>query len=576
MKNKILGILLCCAMLATLILVSCGEKTTTTTTTTTAAVMPKYGGTFNVIGNQDITNFDDLFQWTCGCLSVQVTNEELMGPDWAKGPAGTGAMSFEMTNGFDNMGRFNTQGLAESWNLDANTNTITLKIRKGVYWQNKAPTNGRELVADDVVYSINRAWSAPSSFLKASYSAPESVTAPDKYTVLVKYPTFILMTNTFQELCEMMAIWPRDAGEEFGDFQNWRNSIGTGPFVLTDYVKGSTASLVRNTNYWDTDPIGAGKGNKLPYLDKLDILIITDKSTRLSAIRTGKADLGYQFSWEDAASMKQTNPDVLIAGHIISTPTIHMREDNPDFPWCKLAVRQAMAMGIDYQKILDTFYGGEGTILSLPSLPNVEYQDFYTPFKDLPADVQALYTYQPEKAAQMIKDAGYPTGFTMEVICNQTHVDLLSIYKDMWSQIGVTLEIKVVEMSVYMPYLFAGTYKNAFCGPAFNSIMFNMDLYRDPTTHPFNGSKIVDARCEQAYQDIWANYMDWNKRCQLFKELTPYILRNCWYINTPAYKEYAFWQPWVSGPNGYHGELCGGNCDYPDIAKWVWIDESKR
>jgi pyruvate/oxaloacetate carboxyltransferase len=55
--------------------------------------------------------------------------------------------------------------------------------------------------------------------------------------------------------------------EKYGSGADWRNSVGTGPFMLTDLVASSSATLVRNPNYWDKDPVGPGKGNQLPYLD---------------------------------------------------------------------------------------------------------------------------------------------------------------------------------------------------------------------------------------------------------------------------------------------------------------------
>ena len=68
----------------------------------------------------------------------------------------------------------------------------------------------------------------------------------------------------------------------------WRNAVGTGPFILTDYLSGSAATLVKNPDYWATDPVGPGQGNQLPYIDGIQYLIIPDVSTRQAALRTGK------------------------------------------------------------------------------------------------------------------------------------------------------------------------------------------------------------------------------------------------------------------------------------------------
>ncbi len=73
--------------------------------------------------------------------------------------------------------------------------------------------------------------------------------------------------------------------------QDWRNSVGTGPFMLTDFVSNSKATFVRNPNYWMKNPCGPGEGDQLPYVDGVKLLIIPDPATAVSAFRTGKLDL---------------------------------------------------------------------------------------------------------------------------------------------------------------------------------------------------------------------------------------------------------------------------------------------
>ena len=76
------------------------------------------------------------------------------------------------------------------------------------------------------------------------------------------------------------SIYPPELWEKYGDLTDWRNSCGSGPFILKDFVPGSSAYLERNDNYWETDPVGPGMGNPLPYLDGVEYLIIPDLSTK--------------------------------------------------------------------------------------------------------------------------------------------------------------------------------------------------------------------------------------------------------------------------------------------------------
>ncbi len=98
----------------------------------------------------------------------------------------------------------------------------------------------------------------------------------------------------------------REAVEKWGDVNDWRHQIGTGPFMLKDYVSGSSITTIRNPNYYRFDY--KYPENRLPYLDRVKLLTIPDLATTLAALRTGKIDLVEDLSWEQAASLKKADP----------------------------------------------------------------------------------------------------------------------------------------------------------------------------------------------------------------------------------------------------------------------------
>jgi ferredoxin len=106
--------------------------------------------------------------------------------------------------------------------------------------------------------------------------------------------------NLFKTLGEVV--------EKYGSMNDWKNSVGSGPFMLTDYVKGSSATLVRNPNYWEKDPVGPGKGNQLPYLDGVRTLIEPDASTQDSLFTTGHVDI-INVEYDRAQAIKSSCPD---------------------------------------------------------------------------------------------------------------------------------------------------------------------------------------------------------------------------------------------------------------------------
>ena len=138
------------------------------------------------------------------------------------------------------------------------------------------------------------------------------MTATDNFTVVFTWnlsnPEFIfetMMSSGIDENC----IENPDAVTQYGNLNNWHNAIGTGPFILTDFVDGSSATLVKNPNYWGYDE--RYPQNKLPYIDQLNVLIITNAPTALAAFRAGKIAALDRNSLDTSQGMTKTNPEVV-------------------------------------------------------------------------------------------------------------------------------------------------------------------------------------------------------------------------------------------------------------------------
>jgi len=106
-----------------------------------------------------------------------------------------------------------------------------------------------------------------------------------------------------------IAMVDSDAVQAYGNVSNWHNAIGTGPYEVSDFVDSSSATLVKNPNYWGYDE--RYPQNKLPYLNQVNFLIIPNSATALAAFRSGKIDVIEQQTLQSSQAMKQTNPDVV-------------------------------------------------------------------------------------------------------------------------------------------------------------------------------------------------------------------------------------------------------------------------
>lgn len=598
-KEYSFAILVC--LISLLMLASCapvatssapaGNQTTTTTVTTppetshpettSTAQTPKYGGAATLYGGAtDVYAFEEAKGWYVQATTLKLTNEELWQGDWTKGPAGTGELDWASKSArFDQ----ETGDVAESWDI-SESGTMTINVRQGIHWALNPDSaasrlvNGRELTADDVVFSLRQILTQPTSYIYRTYPSlrQASVTAPDKWTVVIKVSPEDLWTAVLQ-LFETTSIVPPEVVEKYGDMTDWRNSVGTGPFMLTDYVPSSSWTMVRNPNYWMEDPIGPGKGNQLPYLDRARFLIIPDVSTREAALRTAKLDQMALVDWEDAAAIEKTAPDVVSVksfGGGVARP-IAMRTDDPSLPFYDIRVREALMMATDFKSLLDTFAGGDGYINTFPIQWSPAYSDAYLPLNEAPTTVQQLYTYDPEKAKDLLTQAGYPNGFNTEILIDDqtADVDYYSAIKAMWAKVGINATIDAKEWGTYYALAQKRNYSqmiNATQAPT-------AQLYAIPwisSLNPSNASYVSDQRVDDARDQIMKLAIaEIPKANAAFKAITPYILSQAWMIPHPEGPLYTFWWPWL---RNYHGEGDLGYFNSNLWCKYVWLDEALK
>jgi len=530
---------------------------------------PQYGGTFRQGWSRSPQFFDEAFGLFFWATTMWQTNEVLMQGDWAKGPTGTGEASW-LYNIIPPPG-LRAGCLATSWEI-TKPGQFIFHIRKGVHFHNKAPTNGREMTAEDVAYSFNRLWKTPRSWQYGSYPWDthwKSITATDKWTLVCECidwrtePLFaVLSTHTF--------VSPREVIEKYGDMNDWKNSCGTGPFMLTDYVTESSATFVRNPDYWGKDPLHPD--NRLPYVDKLKYLIIPDRSTQMAALRTGKIDQLLVDSLDDAESLRNTNPELKHAEYPNGgSPAIFWRVDKPELPFKDKRVRQALTMAVDRKAIVDHFYRGHADVFNWPIPPLREYAEMYVPLDQMPEAIRDLYTYHPEKAKKLLAEAGYPAGFKTEIVCYSANVDLLSIVKANWAGIGVDLDLNVKEYGAYTTVGNKKTYEAMYMSGEDPSVL---RFTRLRPGYQFNYSMVDDQHINDVYQKITESYLIEGKQEQLMKELAPYLLDYCPYLTLPSSNLFNFWQPWIKS---YSGEVevgyLGSLYNFP---KYVWVDQQLK
>jgi peptide/nickel transport system substrate-binding protein len=591
------------AMLLALLAASCGNGGSTTTkpstgtttattkpTTTVSTEKPKYGGILNLWANNDPNSFDEGYSapwWTWPC---HLTEDEMLNGDWTQGNAGGyGTKAWTWT--LDGIYNWSSKAgsLCESWEIATPTHWV-LKVRKGVHFSLDATNeasklvNGRELTAEDIAYSYNRLCTTPESYIYYAhpyFTKNIKVTAPDKYTVDIVVPDD---EDSIYQMAQIVVDWngvfAKEVIDKWGDMKDWKHSHGTGAFMLKDYVSGSTLTFAKNPNYWDKNPIGPGKGDKLPYVDGVKVYIITDSSTYLSALRTGKIDtLAWSQGIDDTLTITNIRKDIQVLEIPGSTAPghIHMRTDKADSPYSKKEVRQALTKAVDYETIVKDLYKGKAVYPSWDISPLPDLKANYLELKDASATVQDIYKYDPVKAKQMLADAGYPNGFSATIYTqnNEANTDYLAVIKDMWAQINVTIEIKPLEIGVYNNRWYSRDYEDMFFAGFASPGTFRTMVSTQGSGGGYNLSYIVDSRLENGKTDMLTafNAGDDAGCAKIHKALQAIMYEECWIISTPAQAGTMMWQPWVKN---YHGETAVGILNNYGWSKWVWLDQDLK
>ena len=566
-------------------------------TTGNAVTAPQYGGTITVGRIGDWAEHPDGYYIGAGGaqMYISLVNEMLSLGDWGIDRNVYSWRSFGETPLWALKG-----ALAESWDISPDGFTYTFHIRKGVHWHNKAPMNGRELTAEDVEYNLHRLYGNKLTGTEFSAAEPspsgrntvdlpiESVTATDKYTMVVKLkkPSLIALKHLLGHGYAGGAVrtYPPEVIEEHGDYKDWRNTVGTGPYELPDVVDRSSIAWTKNPDYWGYDE--KYPENRLPYVDKITQLVIPERATRIAALRSGKIDMlgspgsSNLRSIDVVDSLKRTSPEIDLYGYKFRSDNnfyiVHL--DIP--PLNDIRVRQAMQMALDLDTIIATYYKGYGDATPQGHFAN-DVPWIGTPFEEWPEEVKKTYRYDPEGAEALLDAAGYPRGADgIRIKMNMAFFDRYDLsYAELvagyWRQIGVETEIDVLSAGAVITSLYQdpdqdkyiirwgeGAFRYGIPG-RLRSQWYKGNLSTGHMTDP-EYDAMVDAIFDAT--TIEGQY-------RLIKEVNMYITEKHFKIWGPETPQFHALQPWVKG---FNGEIGLGLGDLQQILARLWIDQEMK
>jgi ABC-type transport system substrate-binding protein len=585
MKKKIVWVVVSCLMVLSLVMASCGPAEEEAEVEVGEEDRPQYGGELNIVVASAPTVWNPGAVVGQGAQQASIVLEQILGRDFERGPAGTGEFSF-----VGGVPEWEAVGgnLAESWEIPG-VGVWVLHIRKGVHWayhpdfEASRLVGGREMTAEDVAYSIEYMRDNPNSASNASEPALIQNTTVERtgdWQITVKTP--VNPTTGYLWIMGgggVQYVWAKEHLENYAESNEWSDTVGTGPFITDDYVTDVAVKYIRNDNYWDVNPCGPGQGDQLPYIESINYQIIPDKSTRMAAFRTGKADWSYMESLtvEEYEQIIRTNPEMEAAQLILDPMKITGRVDKPEDPYSNLKVRQAMMLAIDHPSIVGDFYDGKAELLDSPA--RKWYPSIYTPLEEYPEDVQEYYGYNLEKAKQLMIEAGYPDGFKKKLVMinNQASEEAGAIFKEYLADINIDLELSPIEAGLFMNIFWGGDPQDWMLntwpgGTGAFFVRYSMGYFRGPNVfnsahvnNPEGSDPIIEDAFEKQAESVMVDYAEADR---ITKAAYKYCVEQAFLITMPAQWGYRIWQPWMKN---YYGAD-----DLKFWLRWAWIDEDLK
>ena len=306
-------------------------------------------------------------------------------------------------------------GLAESWSISPDGLHVTFKLRHGVKFQSNAkwkPT--RDMNADDVVFSFTRFYDDANSYHKVGGSqypmyddfvapALKSVSKVSDDTVVfdLKAPSSSLISAL---TVQSFSIWPAEyaaAMQKAGTPDQFDLApLGTGPFQLVEYQKDAVVRFRKNPDFWGEK---GGMPQRAAKVDQLVYAITPDPAVRFAKLRENECQVLRYPAPADLPAMRTTAGIVVPEAPLAALSELAWRVDKK--PFSDPRVREALAISINLSAILDAVFQGSGTP-SASLVPSALW-GHNANLKPRP--------YDPERAKQLLTEAGYPDGFSTDI-----------------------------------------------------------------------------------------------------------------------------------------------------------------
>ena len=375
-------------------------------------------------------------------------------------------------------------------------------------------------------------------------------------------------------------ILPPEVIEQYGDYTDWKNVVGTGPFELTDYVEDVSITWTKNPAYWGYDE--KYPENRLPYIDEIRALLMAEKATRIAAMRTGKVDIIHAAgaatigTVDVARSLQRTNPEIEVHSfynRAFAVFGLNIR----NAPFDDTRVRHALQMALDLETINDTYYSG---FARWEPMGGIAVKPWVTTIEEYPEEIKQYWRYDPEGAEKLLDEAGYPRGADgVRFKAEYQHRDVIDLgYAEIavgyFAAIGVDVEINILDTATWWSNRGEQNYEMTTGDMAFPmDPAIYVGYYRSDTLplREYLGG-IETPEMTKYYEAFLAATTD-EEQLRAFKGFDMETIKQHNQIWGPVAPSFQANQPWVIG---FNGEERIGGMHYRSILARLWIDSELK
>jgi len=458
---------------------------------------PVYGGILRIAVTQDVT----------GLLP---------------GSTGGGWELFVMLDGlYDSLLEYDDEmnlipGLAESWELNEDENTMVLHLQKGVTFH-----DGTSFNAEAVKVNLER-FVNPTGIVTFDLSPDlESVEVVDEYTAKLHYTPDARVASFIYNLCQdpgqmVSPTAMREKGEEWV----MSNPVGTGPFMLDSWEPGTEIRYKRNPNYWRTDE----EGNQLPYLDGITWKRIQDDTARTIALLSDEIDVEVMVPARDFDALStneninlwvQKGAGVCMATYNHTEPPFDIKEN-----------REAMRAVTSYEAIRESAWHGMAELPTGGNMPPAMW-----PFDLMWEGNPPVLKRDVEKAKELLAKAGNPDGFKVDLIYEPWEAGrvMAEVIQASAAEVGIEVELVKTEFARFIEVLTTDSDAHKILLYCHGRLRINPEEYYTrewAADGAQNFSQWADEEFTEMVKDV-GRTADRDERVELLREIENILIEGC-------------------------------------------------